>query len=59
MLITYRICNLIVRFSEYDFYNKLLDDVILLKITLSVIWTQPYIYIYIYKSKLRENPIRF
>ena len=48
MLITYRICNLIVRFSEYDFYNKLLDDVILLKITLSVIWTQPYIYIYIY-----------
>ena len=50
MLITYRICNLIVRFSKYDFYNKLLDDVILLKITLSVIWTQPYIYIYIYIS---------
>ena len=26
MLSTYRTCNSIVRFSKYDFYNKLLDS---------------------------------
>ena len=46
-------------FSKYEFYNKLLSGVTLLRVTQGVIWTQSYIYIYIYKSKLRENPIRF
>ena len=31
-----------VRFSKYEFYNKLLSGVILFRITSSVIWTQPY-----------------
>ena len=33
MLRTYRICNLIVEFSKYEFNNKLLNGVILLGIT--------------------------
>ena len=45
MLKTYRTCNSTVRFSKYEFYNKLLDDVILLRVTLGVTWTQRYIYI--------------
>ena len=36
MLRTYRICNSIVWFSKYEFNNKLLSDVILLKVTPSV-----------------------
>ena len=52
MLRTYRTCNSTVRFSKYEFYNKLLGGVTLLRVTPSVTWTQPlYIYIYIYKSK--------
>ena len=35
-----------VGFSKYEFYNKLLDGVTLLKITQGVIWTEP---LYIYK----------
>ena len=54
---TYRTCNSTVWFSKYKSYNKLSVGVILLRVTLGVIWTQ--LYIYIYKSKLRENPIRF
>ena len=51
MLRTY---NSMVWFSKYEFYNKLLGGVTLLRVTQSVTWTQPiymYIYIYIYKSK--------
>ena len=49
MLRTYRTCNSTMRFSKYEFYNKLLGGISLLRVTLSVIWTQPiYIYIYIY-----------
>ena len=44
---TYRTCNSTVGFSKYKLNNKLLVCVILLKVTLSVTWTQP-IYIYIY-----------
>ena len=33
-----------VKFSKYELYNKLLDDVTLFKITLGVTWN---IYIYI------------
>ena len=31
MLRTYKIYNSIIEFSKYEFYNKLLDSVILLK----------------------------
>ena len=48
MLRTYSTCNSVVRFSKYEFYNKLFGGVTLLKIIPSVIWTQPIIYIYIY-----------
>ena len=33
LLRTYRTCNLMVGFSKYEFYDKLLGSVILLKIT--------------------------
>ena len=46
MLRTYRTCNPTVRFPKYEFNNKLLGGVILLRIRLCVIWTQ-LIYIYI------------
>ena len=32
----YRTCNSTVRFSKYEFNNKLLDNVTLLKVTLNV-----------------------
>ena len=48
MLKTYRTCNSTERFSKYEFYNKVLGDVILFKVTPDVTWTQRYIYIYIY-----------
>ena len=36
MLRTYRTCNSMVGFSKYKFYNKLLGDVTLLKVTQGV-----------------------
>ena len=30
-----------VRFSKYEFYNKLLDDITLFRVTPVIIWTQP------------------
>ena len=45
ILKTYRKCNSTVRFSKYEFNNKLLSDVTLLRVILGVTWTQP-IYIY-------------
>ena len=49
LLRAYRTCNSTVGFSKYEFYNKLLDGIILLRVTPSVTWTQLiYIYIYIY-----------
>ena len=39
LLRTYRTCDLTVRFSKYDFYNKLLDDVTLFRVTPGVTWT--------------------
>ena len=48
MLRTYKTCNSTVRFSKYEFNNKLLGGVTLLRVILGVTWTQPtYIYIYI------------
>ena len=44
----YRTCNSTVVFSKYEFNNKLLNGVTLLRVILGVTWTQPiYIYIYI------------
>ena len=51
ILKTYRICNPMVRFPKYEFNNKLLGGVTLLRVTLGVTWTKP-IYIYIYKRIL-------
>ena len=49
MLKTYKTCNSIVGFSKYEFYNKLLDGITLLRVSPVITWTQPiYIYIYIY-----------
>ena len=48
MLRTYRTCNSTIGFSKYEFYNKLLGGVTLLRIIPDVTWIQPT-YIYIYK----------
>ena len=45
MLRTYKTCNSTVRFSKYEFYNKLLGGITLLRVTPGVTWTQ-LIYIY-------------
>ena len=39
ILRTYRTCNSTARFSKYEFYNKLLGGVTLLRVTLDVTWT--------------------
>ena len=49
MLKTYRICNSTVKFSKYEFYNKLLSCVILLRITSGKLEPNS-IYIYIYRT---------
>ena len=41
MLRTNRTCNSIVGFSKYEFYNKLLYGIILLKSWSNITWTQP------------------
>ena len=51
MLRTYRTCNSKVWFSKYEFYNKLLGDVTLLRVTPSVTSYVIYIYIYWLNSK--------
>ena len=35
----YRTCNPTVRFSKYEFNNKLLGDVTFFRVTLRVTWT--------------------
>ena len=52
---TYRVYNPTVWFSKYEFYNKLLGDVALLRVTPGVTWTQPYIYIYRERERERER----
>ena len=44
MLRTYRIYNSMVEFSKYEFYNKLLGGVILLRVTSSVTPQKLYIF---------------
>ena len=46
MLRTYRTCNSVVRFSNFEFYKKLLVGVTLLRVKPGITWTQLYIYIY-------------
>ena len=46
MLRIYRICNSTIGFSKFEFNNKLLSCVTLLRIASDVSWTQLYIYIY-------------
>ena len=41
MLRTYKTCNSKVGVSKYEFYNKLLDGVMLFKIIPGITWTQP------------------
>ena len=55
MLKTYKTCNSMVRFSKYEFYNKLLSGVTLLKVTPGVSWTQSCIYIYILIGKAERK----
>ena len=43
MLTTYRPCNPTVRFSKYEFNNKLLGGVTFFIVTSGVTRTQPYI----------------
>ena len=48
-----------VRFSKYEFNNKLLDGVILFRVTPGIIWTKPiyiYIYIFFYFLTLSDQP---
>ena len=52
---TYRKCDPTVGFLKYEFNNKLLGDVILLRVTLSVTWTH-LIYIYIYMRWVQVIP---
>ena len=47
---TYITCNSTIEFSKYELHNKLLDSIILLKVTLSIIWTQ-LLYKYIGKPE--------
>ena len=50
MLGTCRKCDPNDGFSKYELHNKLLDSIILLKVTLSIIWTQ-LLYKYIGKPE--------
>ena len=43
MLRTYRTCNLIVGFLEYEFNNKFLVGVTFFRVKSSITWTQSYI----------------
>ena len=47
LLRTYRTSNSTVEFLKYEFYNKLLSSIILLRVIPDVTWIQS-IYIYIY-----------
>ena len=40
MLRTYKICNSMVRFSNFEFYKKLLGGVTLLRVIPGVTWTR-------------------
>ena len=52
---TYKTCNPMVRFSKYEFNNKLFSGVILLQVTLDVTLTQPIKNNYIKKEKRKAD----
>ena len=52
MLKTYKTYNPTVRFPKYEFNNKLLGGVTLLRVTPGVTWTQPNPYIYTYLKSI-------
>ena len=63
ILRTYRTCNSTVGFSKYEFNNKLLGGVTLLRVTPGVPWTQPthththtHTHIYIYYGSRQFSP---
>ena len=43
MLRTYKKCNPTVRFSKYEFNNKLFGGVTFFRVTSSITWTESYI----------------
>ena len=51
---TYRTSNSTVWFSNFEFYEKLLGGVTLLRVTQNVTWTQPLL-ISSLKLKLKRN----
>ena len=53
MKIDMSVKNIYNRFSKYEFYNKLLGGVTLLKVTLGVNFNSIHIYIYIYIYSLQ------
>ena len=55
---TYKTCNPMVRFSKYEFNNKLFSGVILLQVTLGETLTQPIKNNYIKKEK-RKADVKF
>ena len=57
MLKTYRTYNSTVKFSKYEYNNKLLDDVTLLRVCYirCNLNSTSYIYIYIYRQRERER----
>ena len=59
ILRTYRPYNPTVKFLKYEFNNKLLNGVILFRITSSVTWIQPYIYIHTHIEKLSWNKLKY
>ena len=44
----YRTCNSTVGFLKYEFNNKILGGIILLRVTLGVTWTQPSLSLSLY-----------
>ena len=52
---TYKTCNPMVRFSKYEFNNKLFSGVILLQVILGVTLTQPIKNNYIKKEKRKAD----
>ena len=53
---TYRTCNSTVRFSKYEFNNKLLSGVTLIIVTPSVTWIQPYIFVCVWDVLVSNHP---
>ena len=54
MLKTNRTYNPTVQFPKYEFNNKLLGGVTLLRVTPSVTWTQPYTHTHTHTSHWRS-----